>query len=291
MPADHNGTPSAKGGRRTRKSAGPIPPVPKAAALAVKLGGTLALLAAAAISAQTLYRLGRVMGWSAGIAWLLPAMLDIYASTSIFVAYQIPAQHPARKHAVHNAWLALSFTVAGNVTYHALYLNAHSRSWSGSDVVLTMLSALPPVVVERLLHLQALLSSNGNPQQDAPVAETPARPKETSGATVSGNGHGNRGGDGSRQPSRLKATEAGPVPINIADRSQLAEQRARAARDIVRRRGPEEPLSTFQGRLGISKGQASKMRANAVRQVASGDFEHEVADRADDPEPVGAVAR
>lgn len=169
-------TPTPKTGRA-------YPAVPNSAIWVARTGGSLALLSAAAISAQTLYFLARMMGLGPNTAWLLPAALDVYAFTSTVVAYLIPGAHPARSQAMGNARVALSFTVGANVIYHALYLADHGTGWSVRDVVLTALSALPPVVVERLLHLQAMLAGNGThelaadaaPRQKS-AAAAPARP-------------------------------------------------------------------------------------------------------------------
>ncbi len=166
------------------------PPVPASAIRVARIGGTLSLLAAAAISFTTLCRLGRLMGLQPGIAWLLPAALDIYAGTSIWVGFQIPEGHRARASAVWNARLALLLSVACNALSHALVLSAAGNGWTGKDISLTAVSALPPIVVERLLHLQTLIGTPnpGTPGPDSRQDVAPDRTGESRPVRLSGPG-------------------------------------------------------------------------------------------------------
>ena len=149
-----------KHGKQNTEPAAP-PKVPASAIRVARVGGTLAMIPAAAISAQTLFRLGLMMGLPPSIAWLLPAALDIYAVTSIWVGFQVPEGHRARKSAIWNARFALALTVICNALSHALDLAAMKHGWSRRDLALTLVSALPPIVVERLLHLQTMIATDG----------------------------------------------------------------------------------------------------------------------------------
>ena len=131
--------------------------VPSSAVLVARLGGTAALLAAAAISASTLYHLGLCVGLVPTTAWLLPAALDIYAACAIFTGYRIPPENPARSSALWNARVALTLTVGCNALEHVLALGGTVISPAFRDGLLVGVASLPPFIVERLLHLQTLL--------------------------------------------------------------------------------------------------------------------------------------
>ncbi len=134
-----------------RKTAAPVH-TPAAARWAVFIGGSVALGAAAAISFETLVRLADRLGITPG--WLLPAALDVYAATATLTSLLLPANHPARATAMWNARGGLAMSVLANAVLHGLVL-AH---WGGSDLVLIFISAWPPLIVERLLHLQGKLA-------------------------------------------------------------------------------------------------------------------------------------
>lgn len=162
---------STRRDKRDKTQAPPQPVVPSNAVAVAKIGGTVALIAAAAMSAQTLYRLGRILGYAWWNAWLLPTSLDVYAATAIWVGHQVPAEHKARKTASANARLALSFTVGANGLFHLLNLpGVHLPHWL-SITLLVLVSALPMFVVERILHLQ-LSVSNGRAEEAVAKPET-----------------------------------------------------------------------------------------------------------------------
>jgi len=148
--------------------------VPGSAVLVARLGGTAALLAAAAISASTLYHLGLRVGLVPTTAWLLPAALDIYAACAIFTGYRIPPENPARDSALWNARVALALTVGCNALEHVLSLAGAVISPTVHDGLLVAVASLPPLIVERLLHLQTLLvpgRSASRPTERASVKE------------------------------------------------------------------------------------------------------------------------
>lgn len=144
--------------------------VPSSAVLVARLGGTAALLAAAAISASTLYHLGLHVGLLPTIAWLLPAALDIYAACAIFTGYRIPPENPARNSALWNARVALALTVGCNALEHVLSLAGTVITPAVRDGLLVAVASLPPLIVERLLHLQTLLVPGRS--ADRPLAST-----------------------------------------------------------------------------------------------------------------------
>jgi hypothetical protein len=128
---------------------------PADVATVLRIGGTAALACAAASSAVSLFWLAILVGWPIALAWLLPASLDVYAGTSLYVGYRLPVTHPAAKSARRNARFALGLTVACNGIYHALVLFSSAWPYWIHDSLLVLVSALPPIVVERLLHLRS----------------------------------------------------------------------------------------------------------------------------------------
>lgn len=151
---DQNPTPIAE--PTTPPSAvGPISAVRMA-----RVGGTIAELAAAAISAHTLYHLGGQLDLGPDTAWLLPAALDVYAFTALAVGYNLATDHPAQKAVLRNARLAFTMTLACNALDHLLRKAGRLINPTARDLLLVAVATLPPLVVERLLNLQSLLVGN-----------------------------------------------------------------------------------------------------------------------------------
>lgn len=158
---------------RARHGGEPVPDAPGDVMAVLRHGGTAALACAAASSAVSLFWLAILVGWPAPLAWLLPASLDVYAGTSLYVGYRLPVRHPAARTSRRNARFALGLTVACNAIYHALVLFGSAWPFWVHDTLLVAVSALPPVVVERLLHLRSRV---GNGHAATPAAATPIAP-------------------------------------------------------------------------------------------------------------------
>lgn len=272
-------TPQISPKNRTKKNSAPPPAVPDAAVRDSRIGGTVALLCAAAISAQTLFALGRLIGLSAWTAWLLPAALDVYAMTSTRVAFQVPVGHDARNKAIWNARVALFFTISSNCLYHAMHLAAGHHRWTPADWALVGVSALPPIVVERLLHLQSIVNTGGADTEAAPVERKASTPSSgsverkpvpearTSAPLPSAPATGSASAstkprpapvNGSAHPNRYAAS--GAIPIQ-------REARLKMIRDWVDSAGGNKkavPLKLIEERFGVSQATASRMRDEAV---------------------------
>ena len=255
-----------KAANKKRKDA--PPKVPAAAILVARIGGTLAMVPAAAISAQTLFKLAQMMNLADGIAWLLPAALDIYAITSIWVGFQIPESHRARKSAIWNARLALALTVLCNALSHALDLASMKHGWSRRDFALTDVSALPPVVVERLLHLQAMIATDS---ADAPAttAATPvATPAELPATIASA---------ATATPLVAPRVAATPAPVvarndNPGNDNPIATlvprtQQLQIVRELVATLGRDVALAEIQSRVGGHKSTASRLRTAVLEEL------------------------
>jgi hypothetical protein len=265
-------TPNSRTKKRGKQNTEPEPPpptVPASAVMVARIGGTLAMIPAAAISAQTLFRLALMMGLAPGIAWLLPAALDIYAVTSIWVGFQVPEAHRARKSAIWNARLALALTVICNALSHALDLASQKHGWSRRDVSLTLVSALPPIVVERLLHLQAMIATDGATEAATPVATQGATPNEKP-ATVATPATATPPATPAVAPRVAQPRPATPhsntAAANGNPPTQLVprEERLQIVRDLVAERGPNIPLVEIQNLFGGHKSTASRLLSDAL---------------------------
>lgn len=217
---------------RKRKD-GPMPAVPPSAIRMAKIGGTIALIAAAAISAQTLVNLGHLLGLHDKIAWLLPVSLDVYAATSIWVGYRIPSIHPAARIARRDARLALGLTVCCNALFHLLLLAGSQLPHWLTDTLLIIVGALPPLVVERIFHLQMAVRDGDGTHETAPISvpaqPAPARPPVAAAHTSARSSGTEPAQDGTRPgtaartaPERTDHTDrasAAVVPLNAGTRT------------------------------------------------------------------------
>lgn len=156
-----------------RNSPETVPPIKENVRKGVMIGGTVVLLCAAGISFPTLYALGRLIGLPKALAVLLPVSIDAYAYIAMWFADRVPAGHPARDSALRNGAGALTMSVACNVLDRLLVLaGAMMQPWV-RDVLLSLVAALPPFIVGRVLHLRAL--ADGNAEQETPATATTAR--------------------------------------------------------------------------------------------------------------------
>lgn len=126
---------------------------PASALLAARLGGAIALTAAASLSFNALCGLARHAGLHR-LAALLPIAVDAFAASTLFVSYRLPAGHAARRAATRTARLALVLTVTCNGLDHLLDLAGYLLTKHVRDLLLVAVASLPPLIVERLLHLQ-----------------------------------------------------------------------------------------------------------------------------------------
>jgi len=149
------------------------PMAPTSAVLIARVGGTAAEVAAAAISAHTLYHLGGQLNLGPFTAWLLPAALDAYAFTALAVGYSLPANHPGQKPVLRNARLAFAMTLGCNALDHVLQKVGHLIDPTARDLLLAAVATLPPLVVERLLNLQSLLADHRGARADQQPTDPP----------------------------------------------------------------------------------------------------------------------
>ncbi|CAM5403487.1 DNA-binding protein OS=Streptomyces microflavus OX=1919 GN=Smic_80580 PE=4 SV=1 [Streptomyces microflavus] len=159
-------------------------PVPWHVRAARKYGQTAVLYAALALSAPGEYKLALMAGWDPSVAWLMPAVLSLYAaiSASIAKAYKTTAREAAgtpheaeakrrSKNATVGALLALLMATAAQITEHVITATVFGPTlW-----VIVVVSAVPPLVAAHVLHIDPPLELNGsegvNEEHETPAEE------------------------------------------------------------------------------------------------------------------------
>lgn len=141
-------------------SAEPLPDeTPRSVVIALRLGGTVSLIAIAVISFDVLADLGRQAGLHR-LASLFPIAVDAYAASALYTAYRLPGGHPARDQAKRTARSALALTVFCNVLDHVLSLAGFLLPGIVRDLVLVAVASLPQLVADRELHLLVAVTAH-----------------------------------------------------------------------------------------------------------------------------------
>ncbi|MFJ3084423.1 hypothetical protein ACIPJG_32360 [Streptomyces halstedii] len=137
-------------------------PTPWHVRAARKYGQQTVLYAALALSAPGEYALAQMAGWDPRVAWLMPAVLSLYAAIGASVAKAqkttarsavgTPQEREARrrsKNATFGALTALLMATAAQVAEHVLTTGATGvQAW-----VVIIVSAVPPLVAAHVLHI------------------------------------------------------------------------------------------------------------------------------------------
>jgi len=283
-----------------RESAPPIPEVDESVRREARNVGLVAVLFAAGISAQALYSLGLLIGLSPWTAWMLPGAMDLYAFESTRVASRVPARHPSRSWAVWNARLALSFTVAGNALFHALHLASGHRGWTDTDIALTAVSAIPPVIVERFLHLQTKINATAGATAPATPATTPQ--PVAGGATPRSDATSPRNDATpvSAQPQQPPATaNSTTIPVARNTPAKTArinwpaphDERARIITELIKTHGRDNVTGAMVGEaLGVDRTNGYRALQRVLKQTKTKP-ETSPAPATDDETEHAAVAR
>jgi hypothetical protein len=155
-----------------------MPKTPAHVRLARKYGQTAVLYAALALSAPGEYALAQMAGWDARFAWLMPAVMSLYAAIGASVAkaqkeaarvavgtrYENEAKRRSRN-ATIGALLALLMATAAQVTEHVITATVFGPTlW-----VVVVVSAVPPLVAAHVLHI--------DPPADDAVDDEPRAPE------------------------------------------------------------------------------------------------------------------
>lgn len=132
---------------------------PRSVLVALRLGGTVSLIAIAVISFDVLTDLGRQAGLHR-LAELFPIAVDAFAASTLYAAYRLPGAHPARALAKRTARSALALTVFCNVLDHLLVLAGFIIPAIVRDLVLVAVASLPQLVADRELHLLVAVTAH-----------------------------------------------------------------------------------------------------------------------------------
>ena len=141
------------------------------------MAGMLVAAASAAVASFTGLRgLALLTGWPPRLAWLLPITLDAYAMTStrVWLASTTRARR-ARRFAASNAIGAITVSVAGNATYHAVTVGLMTIS----APIIVFVGAVPAAVLGFTVHLNALrtLAESEDVREDESEDEAEDRPR------------------------------------------------------------------------------------------------------------------
>lgn len=157
---------------------------PRSVVIALRLGGTVSLIAIAVISFDVLTDLGRQAGLHR-LAELFPIAVDAYAASTLYTAYRLPGGHPARDQAKRTARSALALTVCCNVLDHVLALAGFLLPGIIRDLVLVAVASLPQLVADRELHLLVAVTAHRQLRASASVQAAVPDP-EVSGDAATG---------------------------------------------------------------------------------------------------------
>ncbi|PKA37946.1 hypothetical protein [Streptomyces sp. SM8] len=158
---------------------------PAAVRLARKYGQSAVLYAALALSAPGEYKLAVMAGWNPNVAWLMPAVMSLYAAISASVAKaQTERAHRLRgtskeaeargrsRRASAGALLALLMATAAQVVEHVLQSDATGATlWT-----IVVVSAVPPLVAAHVLHVDPPEDDDEDEVVPAPAVILPLPP-------------------------------------------------------------------------------------------------------------------
>jgi hypothetical protein len=153
-------------------------PAPWAVRATRKHGQTTVLYAALALSAPGEYALAQMAGWDHRVAWLMPAVLSLYAAISASVAKAqkttarelvgTPQEAEAKRRSANATWgalVALLIATAAQVAEHVLTTGATgTRAW-----VVIIVSAVPPLVAAHVLHIDPPMELEPTEERETPA--------------------------------------------------------------------------------------------------------------------------
>ncbi|MGW2515044.1 hypothetical protein ACWC0A_37885 [Streptomyces scopuliridis] len=212
-----------------------------------KYGQSAVLYAALALSAPGEYQLAIMAGWDHRVAWLMPAVMSLYAAIGASVAKSqkeaarrsigTPLEAEAKrrsKNATVGALLALLMATAAQVTEHVITATVFGPTlW-----VVVVVSAVPPLVAAHVLHIDPPTELPDVDQHEAPAQE----PQEAAGEPA-------RGAE-PQTPTAPLAPPDVPVLVSYADAADafgVAEPTVRgAANDGRLRKYPGPTANTVR---------------------------------------------
>ncbi|MFJ6636634.1 hypothetical protein ACIQMR_35500 [Streptomyces sp. NPDC091376] len=152
-----------------------------------KHGQTAVLYAALALSAPGEYELAIMAGWDESVAWLMPAVLSLYAAIGASVsksqkeaarnAVGTPLEAEAKRRSRNATWgalLALFMATAAQIAEHVLTTGATGAR----ALVVIVVSAVPPLVAAHVLHIDPPTELPADVPREAPAQEVQAPAEE-----------------------------------------------------------------------------------------------------------------
>jgi hypothetical protein len=130
--------------------------------LIVRVSMALVALAAAALSFQSLWRLGQLAGYGS-LAWAFPLVVDLGAASSCAAWL-----HTRSRQALGMTWALLATSVLLNSTTHYLTSTNQTPGW----LLVVAVAAVPPTVLGLCIHLAVDLRADD-------AAPAPADPTST----------------------------------------------------------------------------------------------------------------
>lgn len=126
--------------------------LPWYAKIVFKLGRPVVLVAALLMSIPGEIHLAVVAGWDHDVAKLMPVCVSVYAACSAVIADVAKRRNlPTRRSALIGAVAALALALCAQDISHLI-----SQNYMGSSAVLvSLVSAVPPMVVAHMLHMAA----------------------------------------------------------------------------------------------------------------------------------------
>ena len=118
--------------------------------LIVRVSMALVALAAAALSFQSLWRLGQLAGHGS-LAWAFPLVVDLGAASSCAAWL-----HTRSRQALGMTWALLATSVLLNGTTHYLTSTNQAPGW----LLVVAVAAVPPTVLGLCIHLAVSLGSD-----------------------------------------------------------------------------------------------------------------------------------
>jgi hypothetical protein len=121
--------------------------------LIVRISIALVAVAAAALSFQSLWRLGQLAGYR-DLAWAFPLVVDLGAASSCAAWL-----HTKSRQALGMTWALLASSVLLNGTTHYLESTGTAPSW----LLVVAVAAVPPTVLGLCVHLAVGLGTENAP--------------------------------------------------------------------------------------------------------------------------------
>lgn len=112
--------------------------------------------AAAVLSFASLRDLAELCGFTPGLAWLLPVVIDAGAAAGCLTWLGSAAATPARRFARSLTIVLLASSVAGNAVVHGLAAYRLAPSWW----LVVAVSAVAPAVLGAVIHLAVLVAQS-----------------------------------------------------------------------------------------------------------------------------------